>query len=437
MVKTISAARFSLRQMLELDSCTRCGECVKWCPTYFEKQNLNGNGTHPKQKHNGNGAHSKHNGSGNGAHPEHEITPLRKIEHMRSFLRAQAMGPLGQLFGYRRATDEVLESFSVGTYDCTLCGRCAVVCPVKIQTRALWIAMRETLVDQAEYPAMLDQLRDSVAADHNISGDPNEDRLIWSQNLAEKPLGVGGKEQAETVYFVGCVASFYPQSYSVPQSMVEIMARAGVDFLTLGGEEWCCGFPLIIAGMGDAGAEVMRYNVEAVRKTGAKQLVTACPSCYHTWKHDYPRIVGEDLGFDVLHASEMLEELVVEERVPLEPLDQTVTYHDPCDLGRASGIYVAPRNIIRAIPGATLVEMEHHHEYSLCCGGGGDVEMADAELAAAVAGRRIEEAKDVEARILVSACQQCKRTLASAARRNKVRMRVMDVAELVARQMSD
>jgi heterodisulfide reductase subunit D len=215
------------------------------------------------------------------------------------------------------------------------------------------------------------------------------------------------------------------------------MERAGVDFMTMGGEEWCCGFPLIIAGMGDAAVESVRHNVEAVRKTGAKRLVASCPSCYHTWKHDYARILGEPLGFKVIHTTELLEQVIGEGRIQFEPTEQTVTYHDPCDLGRTSGIYEAPRNVIRALPGATFVEMEHHHEYSLCCGGGGDVEMADADLTAAVAKSRVEEAKATEAKVLLSACQQCKRTLAIAARREKVRVRVMDIVELVARQMAD
>ncbi|MDH7490215.1 MAG: heterodisulfide reductase-related iron-sulfur binding cluster, partial [Anaerolineae bacterium] len=115
----------------------------------------------------------------------------------------------------------------------------------------------------------------------------------------------------------------------------------------------------------------------------------------------------------------------------LKPLDAKVTYHDPCDLGRTSGIYEAPRRVIRAIPGIALVEMEDHHERSLCCGGGGDAEMANAELTAAVAKRRLAQAQATGAEYLVSACQQCKRTLATAARREKVRIRTLDITELV------
>jgi heterodisulfide reductase subunit D len=390
---------------MELDGCTRCGECVTWCPTFAEKQSLDA------------------------------ITPLRKIEAVRRFVRGQ-YSLLARLFGSRPLDPAALKTHSTGTYDCTLCGRCAVVCPVHIQTRELWIAMRQMLVAEGVYPPALDQLRTTITTNYNLSGEPNGNRLIWSQNMAQVPAGVGQKTQAETVYFVGCVASFYPQSYSVPQNMTQILERTGSDFMVMGGEEWCCGFPLIIAGMGDAAVAVMRHNVEAVHKTGAKQLVATCPSCYHTWKHEYAHVLGEPLGFEVLHATELLADMAGRGRLKMSPLEGKVTYHDPCDLGRTSGIYDAPRAVIRAIPGVTLVEMEHHHEYSLCCGGGGDVEMADSELSAAVAKRRIQEAQATGAETLLSACQQCKRTLAGAARQEKVRVRVMDIAELVAKQLT-
>jgi heterodisulfide reductase subunit D len=396
---------FSFMQMMELDACTRCGECVEWCPTFTEKAELDA------------------------------ITPLRKIETVRGFVNQQH-GLRARIFGSRPIDAEAVRVHSAGTYDCTLCGRCGIVCPVHIDTRSLWIAMRETLVDQGVYPEAMDNLRETVTTNYNISGDSNEDRLIWSQNLPEIPEGVGGKEQAEIVYFVGCVSSFYPQSYSIPQSMVEILEAAGADYMTLGGGERCCGFPLIIAGMGDAAVESVRHNVEAVRRTGAKQLVAACPSCYHTWKDEYLHILGEPLGFEVLHSTELLEQIISAGKLSFKPLEEIVTYHDPCDLGRTSGIYDAPRDVIRAIPGVNFVEMKDHREYSLCCGGGGDVEMADKDLSAAVAKSRVAQAAETEAKYLLSACQQCTRTLAGAARRDKIRVRVLDVAELVARQLA-
>jgi len=396
----LDLSHFSFRQLMELDACTRCGECVKWCPTFAEAE-------------------------------RDEITPLDKIHTLRGFAKGQYGGFLARLFGHRPPTGEGIKRWSRGTYDCTLCGRCAVVCPVNIETRPLWIAMREQLVEMGTYPQVMDTLRENVGANYNISGDSAEDRLIWSQNLEVVPEGVRGKEQAEAVYFVGCTGSFYPMTYVIPQTFVHILEKAGVDFATMGPEEWCCGFPLIIAGMSDATRALITHNVAAVRELGAKTLVAACPSCFHTWQHTYPEVLGEPLGFEVKHTTEFLEELIADGRIKLGSFDRPVTYHDPCDLGRTSGIYDAPRNVIRAIPGIEFREMAEIREYALCCGGGGDVEMADADLVAAVSKRRLEQAQATEAQVILSACQQCKRTLTAATRREKVRMRVLDLVELV------
>ena len=395
---------FSFKQLMELDACTRCGECIKWCPTFAEAE-------------------------------RDEITPLDKIHTLRSFAKGQYGGFLARLFGNRPPTEEGIRRWSRGTYDCTLCGRCAVVCPVHIDTRPLWIAMREQLVKLGSYPQVMDNLRANVAAQYNISGDPARDRLIWSENMEKVPEGVRGKEQAEVVYFVGCTASFYPLTYVIPQAFVQILEKAGVDFATMGVEEWCCGFPLIIVGMSQAAQTLIAHNVAAVRRLGARTLIAACPSCFHTWAHTYPEVLGKPLGFEVKHTTQFLEEIITEGRIRLGHFDRPVTYHDPCDLGRTSGIYDAPRNVIHAIPGIEFKEMAEIREYALCCGGGGDVEMADADLVAAVSRRRLQQAQATEAQILLSACQQCKRTLTAATCREKVRMQVWDLVELVARAM--
>jgi heterodisulfide reductase subunit D len=397
---TIDPAFYTVRQLVELDACTRCGECRIWCPTFAEKASLEA------------------------------ITPFKKIEALRGFLRRQH-GWLARLRG-RTAIDEAdLEAFAAGVYDCTLCARCYQVCPVGIEMRSLWIAMREQLVDLGRHPALMDRLRDTVTTHYNISGDPNESRLGWTANMAAVPGGLDRKEKADVVYFMGCVAAFYPMVYSVPQSFVSLLDRAGVDCTTLGGEEYCCGFPLIIAGMGRHAHELMRHNVEQVRALGARTLVAACPSCYHTWKHDYPQRMGEPLGFEVVHETELLGELARAGAFDFKPVERTVTYHDPCDLGRNSGIYDAPRQLIEAVPGIRLVEMVDNREYALCCGGGGDVEMADAEVAQAVGRSRILQAQDTGAQAIITACQQCKRTLLGAARKEKVRIRTLDVSELL------
>jgi heterodisulfide reductase subunit D len=396
---------FTVKQLIELDACTRCGICIDWCSTCPEAEDRAG-------------------------------WPREKLHGLRSMTRKR-FGILARLLGPRAISDEALSDLSRGLYDCTLCARCGEVCPVGIDTRSLWLVARQQMIQQGCYPEPFDTLRETVTTRYNISGDNNEDRLIWSQNLEEIPEGVRGKEKAEIVYFVGCTPSFYPQTYGIPQATVEVMERARLDFTTLGSEEWCCGYPLTIAGMGDAVKELVEHNVAAVRERGAGKLVAGCPSCYHTWLHEYPRIMGEPLGFEVQHLSQLLERLISDGLVRLGEFKRPVTYHDPCDLGRNSGIYDAPRNVISSIPGISFAEMEENGPYALCCGGGGDVAMCNMELVDAVAKRRLQQAQATEAQVLLSACQQCKRTLMGAARQEKVRMQVLDIVELVARVMDE
>lgn len=401
MSKKVDLSHYTLRQLLEMEACTRCAECVSACPTYAE------------------------------SNENAEIHPQRKIARAKDMWKADHLGLLARLFGIHAASDGDLQAHSDGVFRCTLCGRCHVVCPVQIDTRSLWISMREQLVDWGLYPEVFDMLRDRITGQHNISGDDNSNRLVWTQNMDRVPEGLEAKKGAETVYFMGCVGAMYPRVYSVPQSFAQILERAGENFTTLGSGEWCCGFPLEIAGMGKHAHDTARHNVEAVRAIGARRLVATCPSCYHTWAHEYPRMLDEPLGFEVYHSVELLAELIDEGKIKLNAFAQSITYHDPCDLGRTSGIFDAPRRVIEAIPGIQFTEMADNRELSLCCGGGGDAEMADASVTAAVSKRRIEQAQATGAQVVVSACQQCNRTLAEAARKNKIRMRAMDITEVV------
>ncbi len=399
--RRVNLAHFTLWQLLELEACTRCGECVETCPTFV-------------------------------AAGDETIHPLTKIAQAKRFWKADHLGPLARLFGLRPPDEEERAAFAQGVYQCTLCAHCRVVCPVGIDTRPLWIALREQLVDWGLYPPAFDTLRRSVTEQHNIAAQDNALRLLWTENMDPAPQGLDRRPGAETVYFVGCVAAFYPRAYGVPRSFVQILARSGQEVTTLGGEEWCCGFPLHIAGMGRRAEALARHNVRAVAALGARQVVMTCPSCYHTWRYEYPRWLGEPLPFRVVHAVELLTELLEKGRLPpLGSFPRRVTYHDPCDLGRTGGIYDAPRRLLRAVPDLELVEMADNREHALCCGGGGDAEMGYPDLTAAVGRRRIAQARDVEAQVIASACQQCKRTLAEAARRERLRIRAMDVVEIL------
>jgi Fe-S oxidoreductase len=162
----------------------------------------------------------------------------------------------------------------------------------------------------------------------------------------------------------------------------------------------------------------------------AKKVVFTCPSCYYAWDHLYPEYADVS-GLEMQHASEFLVELLAENGLTLGAFENVVTYHDPCDLGRKSGIYDAPRELLGLVPGIEFREMSACGENALCCGGGGDVEVADKEVTAGVAAQRVAQVKDTSAKYVLSSCQQCKRTLQEAARKNKVRVRALDLTELV------
>lgn len=313
---------------------------------------------------------------------------------------------------------------------CTQCYACSARCPRGILTSTTMRRLREWAVANGyAIPQALQMMRQAVGATRNILNEDNQTRLIWSQGLEGVAERV--QEPAEVLLFTGCVSALYPMAYSIPQSLVQILEQAHIPYTLLGSEEWCCGYPLYGAGFQDEIGELAQHNVEKVRSVGPKALVATCSSCYYTWHHLYPEMVGDTFGFEVLHATEFLVRMIQEGRIRMTELAWTVTYHDPCDLGRKSGVYDPPRAIIRSIPGMQLREMPHTMENAICCGGGGDVAMTEPDAVEYVSVRRLQEAVSTGAEAILSSCQQCKRTLLQAARKTKTRVRVLDMCELV------
>jgi Fe-S oxidoreductase len=332
---------------------------------------------------------------------------------------------------------------------CLGCDTCTAHCPHNLSVRKLVEVMRQKVIRERYLPEGVESLGEDEALQkglrgmgmlseriqthHNVSGEDNEARLAWTDNLEEKPEGLVQDPAAEMAYFVGCVSAMFPMSYGIPQSFSGVLESSGVRFTTLAGEEWCCGYPLLMAGQLEQAEALIRHNAEMMQELGVPRIVTTCPSCYHMWHHLYPEILGKDLGIQVSHAVEVLRELVADGRLELvEPKRTgTVTYHDPCDIGRKGGMYDAPREVLAQVPGWTLVEMQQSREHALCCGGGGNLETFDPDLVSEVSARRIAQAAEVGADVLVSACPQCVRTLSKAARAQKIRVRVMDINQFL------
>ena len=386
----------SVRDLVALDSCVKCGSCVDVCPVYAQTRQL-------------------------------ETTMGGFFTNLKSSVR-KAYGLPGILLGFSKKKDMPKE-YSDHSYLCTLCGRCKVVCPGFIDTKDLRIAARGFMVEKQVYPRALDLLRERLLQVHNITGEANETRPSWVEALGEVPPHRYQKEKAEVAYFVGCVASFFPMTKKIPQSFVQILDRAGMDFTILGGEEWCCGFPLIGAGMKKEARAFLQHNQERLRERGVEKVVFACPSCYHTWAEECEN------GIEIFHSTQFIKRLIDEGRIGFKETAVKVTYHDPCDLGRASGVYEAPRQILRVIPGVELVEMKGNREQCTCCGGGGNLEMVNPDLSASMALAKIEEIKATGAGTVITACQQCVRTILTNARRKKIPVAAMDITEFVLKNM--
>ena len=389
----MSNRNYSIRQLIQIQACTNCQACADVCPAVA--------------------------GSFDG-----KLSAAYRLEVLGRLVKART-GFWRRLGFVKEPTAEELRAFSDTVFRCTLCGNCRQACPAGLDLTHLWHSLRRDLVASEAYPGKIDMIRENLDESHNVFGEDNEERAEWVEDMPDAPEHGYVKERAEVIYFTGCVSSFFPLAQRIPMALAKIFDAARVDFTLLGEDEWCCGFPLLGAGLGGQLDGLIANNVEAIKARGAKQVVFACPSCYRMWQEHYPQ------EFELFHATEFLGRLLKEDRLPLRELDLTVTYHDPCDLGRGAGTFDAPRDVIQSIPGIRFVELSNNRENCSCCGGGGNLEMIDASLSANIAGNKMKEVQATGAQAVVTACQQCVRTMTTYAKRNKVPVEVMDIVQLI------
>ena len=388
---------YSAKHIFSLDACTNCQICADVCPAV--------------------------QASGSG-----KLSGVHRIQALKKIMKGR-MGGLWKLLGNKAPTEEELKEYAETVFRCTLCGHCQVVCPAGIELKEIWLSLRQDLNKSQAAPNKVQMIKDNLDSSHNVFDEENEERADWTEDMDEEPEDQLVKDSAKVVYFTGCVAAFFPMAQQIPVALAEILQASGVDFTLLGEEEWCCGFPLLGAGMVEHAKDIIAHNIEAVKEKGASQVVFACPSCYQMWREHY------DHPFEIFHATQFLEKLILEGKVPLREKKIKVTYHDPCDLGRGAGEYEAPRAVLRMLPGVEFVEMAKNKSECQCCGGGGNLEMIDAGLSGEISKRKIEQALNTGADAVISACQQCVRTMATYCRRNKVNLKVMDITQLIHQQL--
>lgn len=389
-------SKLDMRRLIELDACTRCGECLTWCPVYDQdaKESII---------------------------PRAKVTDFLKIIKSRKGLFGRIINSdrtpgairkvLAFAFRYKDIGKSDLEDFARNLYECSTCGQCHIVCPANIDTVNLWEDIRRLIV-MADYGPLESQkaLVKSVKSYDNPWQQPRAGRTKWARRakkeglIQELPREMK-KTNAKILLFLGCTAAYDINVKQVAISMINILGTLGIDYAYLGKDEKCCGS--VMLRMGDPEFErLAAQNIKTFNDLGIETLITSCAGCFKTIKGDYSKV--DRMNFEILHTVEFLRRLCEDHKLTFtRPAEKRVTYHDPCHLGRASGVYDDPRFIMEQIPGLELIEMPRKREYSRCCGAGGGLKAGYPDIQNKMAQRRVKEAEETGADELVSACPFC------------------------------
>ncbi len=315
---------------------------------------------------------------------------------------------------------------------CTTCEICNEKCQLDLPIEPSWMKLRGQLVQDEGFRSLpaFHIMEASARKEWNIWAYYAQDRDAWMP----EDIKAGLKEKSEYAYFPGCTASLVEKD--IAQSTARLLQKAGVEYTYLGKEEACCGIPMLMAGRWDTFEEIMDHNMEAMERHGAKTIITSCPACRLIWDTYYKRWTedrGKTYPFTAKHYSEVIAEKIAEGSFKLdENISGSITYHDPCHMGRASGIYEEPRALLQAIPGIDYREMNYNRENAHCCGSVMSL-VADPDAAGRIGKVRLEDAAEVGADTIITACPCCRVQLQVAADYNGMdNIKVRDLATFVA-----
>jgi Fe-S oxidoreductase len=357
--------------------------------------------------------------------------------------------------GRSEITDRVVDI----AFECLVCGSCDVSCKICRYDMEPLNGIRELRCHLVEQDRVPDTYRDTIEnhrRTRNVFGREPSTRLDWAGGLGLRTLDDG---PAEVLFHPGCRYSFDAKLAHVTRSAVAVLRAANVDF-AVAADEGCCGGKFYDMGYRDEFANAATYNMDNWARHGVKTIVTPCATCFWAISRLYPR-VGQTV--EVVHIAEYADRLVKEGRLKLtKELPMTATWHDPCHLGRqgepyepwdgvekkifgqavvydpprpryngTKGVYDPPRDLLKAIPGVELVEMERNREAAWCCGAGGLVRETYPEFSAFTASERIAEAEATGAEAIVTACGGCERNFTGAVAASGSALKVFDIIELV------
>jgi Fe-S oxidoreductase len=404
--------QFTWKDLLDFFSCTECGRCADACPATSTGKVLN-----PKEVILAGKANLLRNGSAILAAREGDTiagTDNRTLVSLPLIANTHETSVSPQAI-----------------WDCTTCGACVEKCPVFIEQFPKLLAMRRHLVmESADFPPELITFFQNIEQRSNPYGIAPVDRARWAADL-DVPL-ISEQPNAEYLFYIGCVASFTSRMKSVMTAIIEALRKASISYAILGKEEQCCGDPLRRLGNEYVFDKLARGNVALFKKYGVKKMLTLCPHCYSTFKHDY-----KDFGarFEVIHHTELLSALLKAGKLqPANGLQhERIVFHDSCYLGRYNDVYEEPRAIIRQATGSSPLEMEKRRRESFCCGAGGGRMWMEESTGTRINADRTRQALRQDPTVIATCCPYCLTMFEDGIKDEKTegKVRVLDVSEIL------
>lgn len=389
------------KQLLDGYACTECGRCTAACPA---------------------------------ANTGKKLSPRKIIVDIRRRLEEKAPHILAGEGNVEGITDKTLVHDYITDEElwaCTTCNACVFECPVTIEHLDSIIDMRRDLVlSEATFPNELNNVFKNLETNFTPWAFNHQDRANWADGMNIKTMAEDNN--GEILFWVGCAGSFDNRYIAVTKAFAKLMQKANINFRILGTEEKCNGDTARRLGNEYLAQMMMMENIETLNNYDVKKIVTCCPHCYNSLKNEYPQFGG---NFEVIHHTEMIEELLGTNRIELkdEEINNKVTFHDSCYLGRYNDIYDAPRNPLKMIKGLELVEMERNRDKGFCCGAGGGRMFIEETEGQRVNENRTEEALKTNADTIASACPFCMTMMSDGVKtfQKEDTVKVKDIAELI------
>ncbi len=412
------------KQGLDLFTCTECGRCKDVCPTYTTDKPLN------LQEFNDNLKHELYQKAGNiikQAELSSTIGQLEDADHIEKIKEEMAA-----LNSEKQLVGDVIAQETL--WACTTCRACEEVCPVAIEHVPRIIAMRQGQTLMAEsYPKELNTALKGLERNGNPWGIGYDKRADWANGLNVKKMA--DNPDVDYLLWVGCAGSFDDRTKKVSASLVKILQNAGIRFAILGKEEKCTGDFARRAGNEMMYQMMAQENIETLNRYNVKKIITACPHCLNTLKHDYPQMGG---NYEVIHHSEFIARLLKEGKINLNSsMEGVVTYHDPCYLGRYNDIYEQPRSVLRSVSGDAVKELERHGQESYCCGAGGGRMWMEETIGKRINLERTEQIVDLNVSTVAVGCPFCLTMIEDGMKEmeKEETIKTMDIAEIVEKNM--